>query len=150
MTMRINVTVVALALGALALTGCSRESAAASNKVEHSKISDIPGSSLKRVSLSQHAQARLGIETALVKQASQAATGRPGLTVIPYSSVIYDVDGKSWAFRASTGGNYQRESVTIQDIDGPNAYLSSGPALSTEVVAVGAAELYGAELGVGK
>jgi hypothetical protein len=43
---------------------------------------------------------------------------------------------------------YVREEVTVADIDGDSAILSSGPDVGAVVVTVGAAELLGAENGV--
>ncbi len=134
-----------LAVGGLLLTGCSTEQGvAAASKVEHSTVADIAGSTVKLVTLSARAQQRLGVTTEAVRPAS----GRR--TVMPYSAVIYDVEGSTWAFVASSGGAFRRVSVTIDDIVGQDAFLRSGPVLGTRVVTVGAAELYGAELGVGK
>ena len=40
---------------------------------------------------------------------------------------------------------FVREAIGVERIDGDTAYLSEGPAAGTEVVTVGAAELFGAE-----
>jgi len=44
---------------------------------------------------------------------------------------------------------FVRHPVTIEYIDKEKAVLQDGPDVDTEVVTVGAAELFGAELGVG-
>ncbi|MCW2498931.1 MAG: hypothetical protein JWN87_607 [Frankiales bacterium] len=142
---RLRLLLAGLPLGALALTGCGADSSAApASGAEHSSTMDVPGSELKRVTLSAHAVSRLGIETAEVA----AAVGTR--TSIPYSAVIYDVHGKAWTFVSTAGGSYTRAQITVADIRGDLAHLTSGPAVGTAVVTVGAAELYGTELGVGK
>lgn len=76
--------------------------------------------------------------------------GRTMRKVIPYSALIYDVKGDAWAYTNPEPLTYVRAPVTIDYIDGEWAYLSEGPAEGTAVVTLGAAELYGAETGVGK
>jgi len=63
--------------------------------------------------------------------------------------VLYDPDGKTWVFVDRGQLTYVREPITIDRIEGDVVYLSDGPAVGTGVVAVGATELYGAEIGVG-
>jgi hypothetical protein len=45
---------------------------------------------------------------------------------------------------------YTRHPVTVEAIDGDQAILADGLTPGTEVVTVGVAELYGAELGIGQ
>ena len=68
---------------------------------------------------------------------------------IPYAAIVYDADGKTWAYVNSEGLTYMRAAVTVDEIDGDVARLSEGPPEGTPVVTTGAAELYGAEIGVG-
>lgn len=134
-----------LVAGGALLAGCSTEQgAAADSKAEHSTVTEIAGSTLKLVTLSARAQERLGITTVGVVRAPA------GRTLMPYSAVLYDVDGRTWAFVAAPGGAFRRVAVTIDDIVEDDAFLTSGPAPGARVVTAGAAELYGAELGVGK
>lgn len=70
--------------------------------------------------------------------------------LIPYSAVIYGVKGETWAYTNTEPLVFVRAPVTIDYIKGQLAYLSEGPATGTTVVTFGAAELYGAETGVGK
>jgi hypothetical protein len=44
---------------------------------------------------------------------------------------------------------YVRHGVTIELIRGDDAHVTDGPPAGTPIVVVGAAELYGAEKGVG-
>ena len=95
-----------------------------------------------RVTLSSDAIERLGIEMVAVQAAGQ------GLS-IPYSAIIYDPDGNTWTFTNPEDRVFVRAPITVDKIQGDVATLSSGPPAGTLVVTVGAAELWGTELGVG-
>jgi hypothetical protein len=69
--------------------------------------------------------------------------------VIPYSAVLYDVSGDAWVYTNPEPLAFVRHRVTIDTIDRGVATLRDGPAVGTKVVTVGAAELLGAESGVG-
>jgi len=68
---------------------------------------------------------------------------------VPYSSVIYDLKGDAWAYTSPAPLTYVRDRIQIDFIEGDRAVLSQGPAAGTNVVTIGAAELFGAESGVG-
>lgn len=70
-------------------------------------------------------------------------------TVIPYSSLIYDLNGDTWIYTNPAPLAFVRERVTVDYIDGDNAVLTEGPSAGTAIVSVGVAELYGTEFGVG-
>ena len=93
--------------------------------------------------MTKDAARRLDIQTQAV-----SATGAAG-TQIPYGAVFYDPKGDTWAFVNLEGRTFVRESITVERIEGDLAFLNDGPAVGTEVVTVGGAEIYGAELGVG-
>jgi hypothetical protein len=69
--------------------------------------------------------------------------------VIPYSAVLYDASGDAWVYTSPEPLKFVRARVTVDKIDGDLAVLQDGPAAGTQVVTVGAAELFGAESGVG-
>jgi hypothetical protein len=69
--------------------------------------------------------------------------------VIPYSAVLYDASGDAWVYTSPEPLQFVRARVTIDRIDGDLVVLQEGPAAGTKVVTVGAAELFGAESGVG-
>ncbi len=70
-------------------------------------------------------------------------------TVIPYSAVIYDQRGGTWTYTNPEPLVFVRQAISIEYIDGDLAVLLDGPPAGTEVVTVGAAELFGVENGVG-
>ena len=131
---------VGLAVAALAFGGCNSASTSAP-KVEAITIEEQE-SGLKILTLSEKAAERLGVVTAPVAASGSSMT-------IPYAAVVYDAQGATWAYVNSKPLVYMREAITVEEIDGDVARLSAGPASGTSVVTTGAAELYGAEIGVG-
>lgn len=123
----------------------------AHSKIEPARVEPIPGTDLKRVTLTARAAERLGIQTAPVRGAhvarSESGTQR---TVIPYSAVIYDVHGGTWTYTNPDPLVFVRHRISVDSIDGDLAALSDGPPAGAAVVTTGAAELFGAEFGVGK
>jgi hypothetical protein len=109
---------------------------------EPATIEPIDGTSLYRMTLTDRAAERVGLETAPV--AEQQVSGKIQRT-IPYSAVIYDAEGGTWAYTTDEHLTFVRDEISVERIDGDTAYLSDGPAAGTEVVTVGAAELVGLE-----
>jgi hypothetical protein len=70
--------------------------------------------------------------------------------IIPYTTVIYDVNGETWVYTNPEPLVFIRESIQIDYIEGDTAFLREGPAAGTQIVTVGGAELYGTETGVSK
>jgi hypothetical protein len=110
--------------------------------VEPATIEPIDGTSLYRMTLTDRAAERVGLETASV--AEQQVDGKIQRS-IPYSAVIYDANGGTWTFVTDEHLVFVRDEISVDRIDGDTAYLSDGPAVGTEVVTVGAAELVGLE-----
>jgi hypothetical protein len=106
-------------------------------------VEEIDGSDISRLTLSEQAAKRLGIETAPVREAQSG-----GIT-IPYAGVVYDADGGTWAYTNPDGLVFVRHLITVDRIEGDTALLVDGPPVGTLVVTVAAAELWGVETGVG-
>ena len=70
--------------------------------------------------------------------------------IVPYAAVIYDVNGETWVYTNPEPLVFIRQSISIDYIQGDLAFLTEGSSAGTNVVAVGGAELYGAETGVSK
>jgi hypothetical protein len=138
--------VVVLILCCLALTACAGGSS------EHSigdpaEVEAITGTDLRRVNLTPEAAKRLDITMAPIRDGSAAdGTAR---TVIPYAAVLYDPQGATWAYTSPKPLSFVRAPIKVDRIDGDLALLSDGPPAGTDVVTVGASELYGAEIGIG-
>jgi hypothetical protein len=99
-----------------------------------------------RLTLSQKAAERLGIETAPVAVEQSGGMAR---TVIPYAALLYDATGATWAYTNPEGLTFVRAPITVDRIEGERAVLAAGPPAGTLVVTVGVPELWGAETGVG-
>jgi hypothetical protein len=69
--------------------------------------------------------------------------------VVPYSAIMYDVHGDTWVYTNPDPLVFVRHRVAIEHIDQEMAVLREGPDIGTKIVTVGAAELLGAESGVG-
>jgi hypothetical protein len=135
-----------LAAAAAVLTGCGT---AASAEVPPATVTPIAGSQVSLLQLTGQAIHRLGITTQPVRElpaAAGKAPARAGVrTVVPYSAVLYDTDGSTWAYVNTAARTYVRQPIKIDAIQGRVAVLSSGPPAGAAVVTVGAPELLGTE-----
>ena len=125
----------------LSIAGCSQEAGAPAAE-EPAFVEEIPGSELSRITLSQRAAERLGIETASV-----AVLG--GRLTIPYAALLYDSEGRTWTYTSPETNVFVRHEVVVDRIEGNVAIVADGPPEGTAVVTIGAAELFGTETGVG-
>ena len=140
-----------LIIGSLLLAACSG-SAGETGKTEPASVEPIPGTELNRVTLTEKAAQRLQIQSSPVLEAESPRSGEMQMAV-PYSAVIYDLNGKTWVYVRNPGSDslaFAREPITIEYIEGDLAFLTDGPPLGTEVATVAVAELYGIDTGVGK
>jgi len=129
------------------LAGCSV--ASAHEDPPPATVKSIPGSAVKQLRLTPQAIHRLGIATVAVRTAQSTLDGRPGTyRVIPYSAVVYDNDGSTWAFMNTAPRTYVRQRITVGAIQGNTAVLTAGPAAGAVVVTVGAPELLGTEYNI--
>lgn len=136
---------VGILIVALPVAGCEQQAADASSEPAV-ELEEISGSELVRVTLSADAAERLGIETALVEELETAGVSS---LAVPYAAVLYDSDGMTWAYVSDEDLVFVRERLVVDRVEGGIAYLTEGPAPGATVVTTGAAELYGAETGVG-
>lgn len=133
-------------LVAMLLAGCKGASTS-SAKVEPVAIEEIGSTGINRVILTDRAAERLAIQTATIQE--EQIDGEQYL-IIPYSALIYDLNGQTWVYVNPEGLTYYREPITVDHIDGDEVFAKEGPEAGTRVVTVGVAELYGADTGVGK
>jgi hypothetical protein len=117
--------------------------AEAAVKIPPAQVEPVAGTQLKRIKLNAKAAQRLDVQTAEVRQEPS------GKKIVPYASVVYDLNGAAWVYTNPEPLTYVRHSVTVELISGNEAYVSDGPPVGTAIVVVGVAELYGAEKGVG-
>lgn len=138
---------VLLIVAGLSVAGCAKSGGEAESDSGNgaATVHAIKGTQLSDVTLTKEAARRLDIHT----EAVAAAGAGPG-TRISYAAVLYDPEGATWTFVNTEGRTFVRKRINVDHIDGDVAFLTRGPAAGTEVVTVGATQLYGAELGVGE
>lgn len=129
----------------LVLSACGNQSTSAEavEPIHLEKIDD----SRNKLTLTEHAAQRLDIQTAPV---TETMMDENTYLMVPYSTIIYDLQGEVWIYINPEPLTYQREKVVVEMIDGDSVFLNEGPAAGTMVVTTGVAELYGADTGVGK
>jgi hypothetical protein len=135
-----------LALSAcLPLAACRHEPsvAAAEEDREPAKVEHLRGALPTRVTLTEDAAQRLGIETAAVRD---TVIGGERLWVIPYAAVLYDTGGNTWTYTNPRPLLFDRYPIRVESIEGDEVVLSASPPSGTRVVKIGAEELYGAEI----
>ena len=125
----------------LVLPACSRSEEAASSTYEPASVKEIKGSDVSQVDLTRKGASLVDLQT---------ATAQPlGADVgVPYAALIYDGQGSAWVYTAAKPLTFIRVPVTVAEIDGQQVRLSAGLEPGTQVVTVGATEVYGAELGI--
>jgi hypothetical protein len=129
-----------LLVAGLQLSACSDTSNnAAADDEAPATVEPIKGTDRSTVKLSEQALERLGIQTGTIRESGS------GQKIIPYSSVLYDAEGKTFAYTSPEPRLFVRRSIRVRRIDGGDAILSSGPPAGTSVVTVGSQELYGSE-----
>jgi RND family efflux transporter MFP subunit len=67
--------------------------------------------------------------------------------VVPWSAVVYDVEGGTWVYTVVKPHVYARSRVEVRHVTEGLAVLARGPAPGTQVVTAGVAELFGTEFG---
>ncbi len=111
------------------------------------RLEPVGDTGLNRVILTERAAERLDIQTLPVAETDIDGEQR---LVIPYSAVIYGLNGETWAYINPERLTYVRDPIMVDYIEGELAVLTTGPPVGTQVVTVGVAELYGTDTGVGK
>jgi hypothetical protein len=134
--------VLGIVLLALLAGACSKSGAAEEGSNEPVKLVKVAGTDLHRVELTKTAVSRIGLETEPVTAAPGA--GKPE-TVVPYAALIYDPGGATWVYTTVGPRRFLRHAVTVDRIDDEDVILTAGPPVGTNVVTVGAAEVYGSE-----
>jgi hypothetical protein len=136
---RLRVAGVVLAIASLPLAGCKEVETETATGYEPAKIEEIKGKDVKRVTFTAEGARRTGLKTATVRRDG-------GNEIVPYESLIYDAEGKTYVYTSPKPLTFLRVPVKVDRIEGNRVVLTNGPAARTAVVTVGAAEVYGAEL----
>ena len=115
-------------------------------KIAPSLVEPIEGSEFSRVTLTEKAVERLGLQTTPV-QVKEMNTEH---LAVPYSALLYGLQGETWVYTNPEPLVYIRQAIVVDYIDGDWVALVEGPEVDTPVVTVGASLLYGTEVGVSK
>jgi len=135
---------VLVAVIALMSTACSRSSSTQDKAANHqATVEKIAGTDQARVTLTDKAIERIGLETVTVKDAPAGSSG--ATRTVSNAAVLYDPSGHTWAYVSQAHGAYVRTPIVVERVVGDQALLSDGPPSGAEVVTLGAEELYGAE-----
>lgn len=122
---------------------------AESHKAEHPvEVEKIKGSDVNRITMTERALERIDLKTDKVReqQMSRSASTR---RVVPHSALIYDPKGQTWVFTSPEPRTFIKHKVDVDYVEGDLAVLNDGPPAGTVVVSTAAAEVYGADTGVG-
>jgi hypothetical protein len=129
-----------VAFAGLSASACNEVETESSVGYEPAKLKPIEGKGddAKLVTFTPEAARRSHVQTALVRRDGARL-------VVPYASLIYDEEGKTFVFTSPKRLSFVRAAVRVQRVDGDRVLLSKGPPPGTAVVTVGTAEVYGAE-----
>ena len=134
-----------LIAGVVSLSACGEASSGydyeTASHHDPAELEPLKGTDVHRVTIDAEGVERAGIQTAPIRQNNQE-------TVIPYDAVIYGADGNTYTYTAPDPLTYVRQEIDIDHVAGDSVMLSDGPPAGTEVVTVGAAEVYGTEFEV--
>jgi hypothetical protein len=125
----------------MGLSGCATVKTTAAPAGQAASTMEKAGPDLNRLTLTDKAVERLGVTTVKV------AKGEGSPLQVPYGALVYDANGKTWVYTNPEPRTYIRAAVTVDKIADNKVQLRSGPPAGTDVVTVGAAELFGAEFG---
>lgn len=144
----LRMTVVALAVASLQLTGCHEKSTY--TKVEPAHVEHKEGEAISKLTLTEKAMERLDVQTTPVREGKvegeENGAPRP---FVPYSAIMYVAQGDTFVYTSPEPRTFIRHPIEVDYIKGDVAVLKNGPPPGTQVVSVGAAELFGTEFGVG-
>ena len=133
-----------LVLAVLQFWACQKEDG--SHQFEPpSVVEEIEGSDFNRVTLTERAMERIGIQTTAVIEVNDSSPRK----VVPYSALLYGPEGQTWVYISPQSRVFNRYVVDVDYIKGDKVFLNDGPPVGTIVATVGVAELYGTDFEMG-
>jgi hypothetical protein len=132
--------VLAAAVG-FSLAGCAEIESVSAEPYEPAALESTGPSQPPKITLTDEATRRVALQTTVVG-------GRGAELTVHHGALVYDKKGLPWVFAVVGPRTYVRSAVTVKHVEGDLVTLSSGPPAGTEVVTVGAIELWGTELGI--
>ncbi len=79
-----------------------------------------------------------------------ALRGKTESLAVPWSAVVYDINGGAWVYENTSPQTYVRRRIEIGRVVNSLAVLSRGPAVGAKIATAGVAELFGTEFSTGK
>jgi hypothetical protein len=131
--------VVAIAVATSA--GCAEIESVTAEPYEPAALESTGPDKPARIILTDEAVDRVALQTTEVKALGKDLT-------VDHAALVFDKAGKPWLFTVVGPRTYVRAAVTIKEVQDNVMTLSAGPPAGTQVVTVGAIELWGAELGI--
>jgi hypothetical protein len=126
----------------VALSSCNQAPTVSYEPAEPvSKVEPIKGTETGLVKFSALGAKKVGLQTAVIRKDG-------GQKVIPSAALLYDSQGKAFAYTSPEPLSFVRKEVEVEHMDGGRVVLSQGPPIGTRVVTTGADEVYGAEFEV--
>jgi len=129
----------ALACAGLSVTACTEVESAAVEGYEPAHLREVKGADVPLVEFTKEGARRTDLQTAPIER-------RGAHKVMPYRALIYDADGHTWVYTVTGPLSFQRSEVVVDRIANGRVILDDGPPAGTDVVTVGAMEVYGTEL----
>jgi hypothetical protein len=134
-----------LIVGVVSLSACGEASTGydyeTASHHEPAKLEPIKGTDVQRVIFDAEGAKRVGLQTVPIRQNGQGM-------IVPSKAVIYDAEGKAYAYTAPEPLTFVRKEIVVDHVAGDSVVLSDGPPAGTEIVTVGAAQVYGTEFEV--
>lgn len=130
--------VVMMIIAGLLISACGASISETTAEEGPAQVEHLDGAEPTRVTLTEDAAKRLDIQTVTVR-------GDGGQIVIPYAAILYDTQGDTWVYTNPEPLIFVRSPITVDRIEGDEAFLSAGPPSGSAVVTLGATELFGSE-----
>jgi hypothetical protein len=132
---------------ALPFAGCQHHTE--EHHAEHPvEVEPIKGANVNRVKMTERAIQRIDLKTDTIREQQVSRPPSPR-RVIPHSALIYDAKGGTWVYTSPEPRTFVKHKVDVAYVEGDVAVLNDGPPAGTIVVSTAAAEVYGADSGVG-
>ena len=131
--------VVAIAVATSA--GCAEIESVTAEPYEPAALESTGPDKPARIILTDEAVDRVALQTTEVKPLGKELT-------VDHAALVFDKAGKPWVFTVVGPRTYVRAAIGIKEVQDNLVILSVGPPAGTQVVTVGAIELWGAELGI--
>jgi hypothetical protein len=131
--------IVAIAVATSA--GCAEIESVTAEPYEPAALESTGPDKPARITLTDEAVDRVALQTTEVKTLGKDLT-------VDHAALVFDKAGKPWVFTVVGPRTYVRAAIGIKETQDGVVIMSSGPPVGTQVVTVGAIELWGTELGI--